>query len=323
MRRRGKRYDPVILLRRAIFRDGLDSEALYGRTGPLVLEIGFGDGRYLVHLAKTRPDWNLLGVERSLASVSRAFRRIRREAVHAVRIHHGDARFLVRDVLGTGSLHRVYVNFPDPWPRKRHLANRLLREDFFSLLSDRLEVDGKILLTTDHAEYFDFACEQAAATGLFHALEGAPPDGVLDTKYAEKWRAESRSIRHVSWTVRRSVPPPAPAKLTYPMQHALLAGDLSGVGGFEKQVRRFEGGTAVVTEAYRSLDGEGLLFAVVVEEPDLRQELLVKAWPKEGGVYVGLQAFGDPLGTRGTREAVQAVADWLIDQGLELRQSWI
>jgi tRNA (guanine-N7-)-methyltransferase len=289
----------------------------------LVLEIGFGDGRFLVHLAKTRPDWNLLGVEISLASVSRAFRRIRREAAHAARIHHGNARFLVRDVLGTGSLHRVYVNFPDPWPRNRHLANRLLGGDFFRLLSDRMEPGGLILLTTDHAEYFGFACEQAAATGLLEASEGEPPDGVLDTKYAQKWRAESRSIRHVSWRVRRSAPPPSPAKLTYPMQHALLAGDLSRVGGFEKQVRRFDGGTAIVTDAYRSLDGEGLLFTVVVEEPDLRQELLVKAWPKEDGVYVGLQAFGDPLGTRGTREAVQAVANWLTAQGLELLQSWI
>ncbi len=313
----------MILLRRAHFREGLDTDALYGRTGPLVLEIGFGDGRYLVHLAKTRPDWNLLGVEVSLASVSRAFRRIRREAVHTVRIHHGNARFLVRDVVGTGVLHRVYVNFPDPWPRKKHLANRLLRNEFFGLLSDRLEPGGQVLLTTDHAEYFDFACEQAASTDLFDAAEGEPPDGVLDTKYAEKWRAERRSIRHVSWTVRRSLAPPAPTKLTYPMQHALMTGDLSGVGGFSKQVRRFEGGTAIVIEAYRSLDGDGLLFAVVVEEPDLHQELLVEAWPREGGVYVGLQAFGDPLGTRGTREAVQAVVDWLETQGLELRQSWI
>jgi tRNA (guanine-N7-)-methyltransferase len=313
----------VILLRRDHLRDGIEVDALYGRPGPLVLEIGFGDGRYLAHLARMRPDWNLLGVEVSLASVSRAFRRMRREGVHTVRIHHGNARFVVRDVLTPSSLHRVIVNFPDPWPRKRHEDNRLLRDGFFRLLSARLEPQGRVLLTTDHAEYFEFACGQAESTGLFDAEEGDPPDGVLDTKYAEKWKAERRSIRHVAWTVRRSVPPPEPHQLNLPMQHALLAGDLDGVGGFVKQVRRFEGGTAIVTEAFRSLGGDGLLFTVVVEEPDLRQELLVKAWPKEDGVYVGMQAFGDPLGTRGVREAVRAVVDWLVGQGLELRESWI
>ena len=297
--------------------------AVWGRSAPLVLEIGFGDGRYLVHLARTRPEWNLLGVEVSLASVSRAFRRIRREAAHTARIHHGHARFLVRDVLESRSLHRVIVNFPDPWPRTRHLGNRLLQADFFRLLSDRLEPGGEVHLTTDHGDYFDFACGQAAETGLFDAAEGDPPDGVLGTKYARKWQAESRKIRHVAWTVRRVAPPPETISIDLPMQHALLAGDLDAVGAFEKQVRRFDGGTVIVTEAFRSLDGEGLLFMVVAEEPDLRQELLVKAWPKENGVYVGLQAFGDPLGTRGTKEAVQAVASWLVEQGLEIRQSWI
>jgi len=296
--------------------------AVWGRSAPLVLEIGFGDGRYLVHLARTRPEWNLLGVEVSLASVSRAFRRIRREAAHTARIHRGHARFLVRDVLESRSLHRVIVNFPDPWPRKRHRGNRLLQADFFGLLSDRLESGGQVHLTTDHGEYFEFACEQASETGLYEFREGEPPDGVLDTKYARKWRAESRSIRHAVWTARRAATPPETINLTLSMQHALLSGDLDAVGAFEKQVRRFDGGTVIVTEAFRSLDGEGLLFTVVAEEPDLRQELLVKAWPKENGVYVGLQAFGDPLGTRGAREAVQAVAAWLVEQGLEIRETW-
>lgn len=314
---------PVILLRRSHLAEGLDGPRTFGREGPLVLEIGFGDGRYLVHLARTRPEWNLLGVEVSLASVSRAYRRLRREGVATARIHHGHARFLARDVLAPGSLHRIYVNFPDPWPRKRHLPNRLLQDDFFRLISNRLEPGGQVLLTTDHLEYFDFACIQAAATGLFDAEEGDPPEGTLDTKYAQKWRAERRTIRHVAWTVRRAADVPAPPTLLVSMQHAHLDGDLDAVGGFVKQVHRFGGGTAVVTEAWRALDGSGLLFTVVVEEPDLRQELLVKAWPRDGDVFVGLQPFGDPMATRGVREAVRAVVDWLVSQGFTLKDSWI
>lgn len=312
-----------MLLRRSDLAQPLDASALFHRPGRLVLEIGFGDGRFLAGLARRHPDWNLLGVEVSLASVSRAWRRMRREGLHTVRLFKGNARFLVRDVLPPASLHRVYVNFPDPWPRKRHLENRLLQAEFFDLVSTRLEPGGTLCLTTDHEEYFDFAREQAAGSGRFEEAVLEPPRESLETKYALKWRAEARHIQHAAWTVRDPAPGQEPRIPFEPMQHALLAGDLSGVGTFTKQVRRFEGGAAVVTEAFRTLDGSGLLFTVVVEEPDLRQELLVRAFEKEAGVQVGLQAFGDPIATRGVREGLRAVTAWLEAQGLTLVKTWI
>ena len=107
------------------------------------------------------------------------------------------------------------------------------------------------------------------------------------------------------------------------MQHASLKGSLSNVGHFTKQVRSFEGGHAIVLEAYRDLGSEGLLFKATTEEPDMRQEILIQAWPKKDGVYVSLQPFGDPMTTKGVREAVMAVTDWLVSQGLELEQAWV
>ncbi|RMF52898.1 MAG: tRNA (guanine-N7)-methyltransferase [Bacteroidetes bacterium] len=304
-------------------------ERLFGRPGPLVLEVGFGDGRYLVHLGRTHPDWNLLGAEVSLGSVTRAFKRLRREGVRTARLYKGHGRFLVRNVIPRHGLHRVYVNFPDPWPRKRHHKNRLLQAGFFRLLSTRLEDGGALLLTTDHAEYFAFACDEARTTGLFDVAEGPPPPATLQTKYALKWQAERRPIYHAVFTKTAEAPDPyEPSLELCQMQHALLEGDLRAVPPLTKEVHRFPGGVVVLLEAYRDPAGDALLFLVLSEEEDLRQEMLVKAWPHrtptrpERGVAVALQRFGEPLTTRGAREAVRAVTQWLERQGLRRVETW-
>lgn len=295
----------------------------FERVAPLVLEVGFGDGHFLEHLSSAHPEWNFLGAEVSLGSVWRAFRRMKRCKANHVRLYKGNARFIVRDTIPEGALHRVYVNFPDPWPRKKHLKNRLLQAPFFQILSSRLEPGGALLLTTDHPEYFEFSVSEGEASGCFDIVKGPPPPATLETKYARKWRDQQKEILHAEFRVRHTMPDPEPRLTTIPMQHAILDGSLDGIGSFTKQVRSFKGGHAIILEAYRGLDGSGLLFEGVSEETDLRQELVIQAWSTKEGVLVSLQPFGNPMTTRGVREAVMAVADWLVSQGLTMRQAWV
>ena len=296
----------------------------------MVFEVGFGDGRYLEHLSSAHPEWNLIGAEVSLGSVWRAFRRMKRAGINGVRLYKGNARFLVRDVFELGSLDRVFVNFPDPWPRKKHLKNRLLQVPFFHILSSRLKPGGSLFLTTDHPEYFAFSVDQGRQSNCFDVIEGRPPPATLKTKYAMKWRDQNKPIFHAEFrchTVVSSAPRPI-SKIE--MQHATLKGSLDNLGPFTKQVRKFDGGHAFIMEAYRELGSKGLLFKAISEEPDFRQELLIQAWPKDTGedekgeaVFVSLQPFGDPMTTQGVREAVLAVTDWLVSQGLEIDQTWV
>ena len=300
-----------------------DPAELFGRLGPFVVEVGFGDGRHLAHLGRKYPEWNLLGVDVSLGSVWRAYRRMLREGITNVRLFRGDARFLIRDVLGPESLDRVYVNFPDPWPRKKHFQNRLLQASFFKLLSNRLVPEGALLLTTDHDEYFGFSIEEARKTGFFEITEGQAAQAALETKYALKWQEQKKKIYHAVFKKIASATERGPIIRREDMQHAVLKGTLDSVGPFEKLVHSFEGGHVIVLDGYRDLSGDGLLFKVLVEEANLRQELLVQAWQKPDGVFVSMQPFGDPLATRGVREAVRAVVSWLETQGLEMKESWI
>ncbi len=312
-----------IVIRPGELRLPFDPVALFGKSDPLVIEVGFGDGRYLAHLALSHPDWNLLGVEVSLGSVWRAYRRMIREGISNVKLFRGDARFVVRNVIAENSLSRIYVKFPDPWPRKKHRERRLLRASFFKLLSTRLEDGGHLSFTTDHAEYFNFALEEARSTGYFQITKGEPPSAALETKYARKWREMKKEIFHAEFKkIARASSHPALIQ-QIDMQHAILEGELSSIGSFEKQVHAFKGGHVIVLEGFRELSGDSMIFKVRVEEPDLVQEILIQAWQKTEGVFVSLQPFGDPLSTRGVREAVHAVTDWLASQGLVVKEKWI
>jgi tRNA (guanine-N7-)-methyltransferase len=300
-----------------------DPAVLFGRCAPLMLEIGFGDGRFLVHLARRYPDWNILGAEVSMASVTRALRRLRRERVENVQVYKGYGRFLVRNLVPRHAVSQVWVNFPDPWPKSRHQDHRLLQASFFRLLSTRLVPGGTLCLTTDSEPYYRFAQAEGAASGCFTMVEAAPPPETLQTKYALKWQAAHRTFYHAVFTCTADAPDaPAPIE-TFPMQHALMEGSLEHIQRVPKLVHLYDAGRVVIADAYRALGDAGLLFRAVVEEEDLRQEVLLKAWPHPGGVYVGVERFGEPLVTRGLREALQALTAWLEGQGLRLVQGWM
>lgn len=299
-------------------------QQLFDREAPMVLEVGFGDGRFTAHLARTYPDWNILGAEISLASVTRAVKRMRREGLQHVKLYRGQGRFVVHNLMAPRSLQAIYVNFPDPWPRKRHHKNRLLQADFFRMSANRLVDGGTLQLTTDHAGYFAFACEQGTASGCFRRAEGPPPPATLRTKYALKWQSEARPIYHVTFhkTGEDGLFPPTIEKV--PMQHALLEGNLADIHDFDKVTHRYRGGHVIILGAYRALSRDHLMFQVLIsEDGSLQQDVLIEARPKGDGILVGLSRFGDPLSTRGGREAVKAVSAWLEGQGLKMVQQWL
>ncbi len=300
----------------------LDPAATFGRSGPLVLEVGFGDGRFLVTLARLHPEWNLLGVEAAAASVARALRRLVREGVGPVRLFKGRAGFALRNLVPPRSLSRVYVNFPDPWPKSRHAERRLLRVPFFRLLSTRLAGGGALLLTTDDPDYFAFAQGEARASGLFSVRLAEPPPEVLTTKYARKWRARGRRFYHAAFVKTGEAPeayPPLAKEEAMP--HAILDGAIPALTGFSKQVHAFPGGHAIFLEAARR-EPEGYYFLVRVEEPalELIQELVLELRPSTHGLYAGLKRFGDPLVTPGVRHAVAALVAWLENRGLSVKK---
>ncbi len=291
--------------------------SLLGQDGPLHLEIGFGDGRYTARRALDDPTGRFIAIELSGVSVRRALKRMRRDRINNVALLKGEARFMLQHLFAPGSLETITVNFPDPWPKGRHEENRLLRRDFFQLAATRTVPDGRLLLATDHAGYLDFARDEARASGVFDAYEAEPPAAVFETKYALKWLGQGKPLFYQPF--RRTGDPGVRFDILErpeTMPHSLLQGELPETAAFSKIVLPFEDGHVIVHEAARVAgQSDRWLFLTTIDEPDLRQQVLVAIQSRgQGELIVRLESFGDPIVTSVARGAVHAVTQWALAQ---------
>ena len=142
----------------------LDAPAVYGRTAPLVLEIGSGTGDAAVVMAAADPSRDLLAVEVHTPGVATLLRRVEEQGLRNVRVVEGDGLQVLRDALAPGSLDEVRVFFPDPWPKARHSKRRLLTPSFAALVADRLRPGGRLHVATDWASYAEQVLEVVGAS---------------------------------------------------------------------------------------------------------------------------------------------------------------
>ena len=186
MRRRYLSLKPFILWRMA--ERPIDWARRFGRQAPLDVEIGFGNGEFMVRRAREHPERDLVGIELEWPSVQRGLRRIAQAEVTNVRILQVDARVALERLFRPQSLDLVYSLFPCPWPKERHAGRRLFSHGFLRLLNSRLRPGGQVQVVTDDRPYLEWVLEQTPDTGFDVHWEEIPPR--YDTKYERKWRAQ-------------------------------------------------------------------------------------------------------------------------------------
>ena len=297
---------------------------------PWVLEVGFGDGRFWPQHARTFAQApNYLGVELSGVSLLKAANRLRAAGIANAHLSKLPATPMLREAVPPNSLSTIIVNFPDPWPKAEHEDHRLLSAAFFRLAASRLKLGGSVLLTTDHDEYFEFACREAEQSGVIRTELNEPPDAALHTKYALKWQNLGLSTRHARFISTAQPEMPGGTLSHYPDQiseentvpHAVLESLPAAFEfqGFSRQAVRGPGAdpyTVVLLDAYRSVRRDEFTVLAHVVEGELTQEVLINVTRREGGtVLVRLGKFGGPIITPGVKAAVGALTDWLVSQG--------
>ena len=173
---------------------------------PLVVELGFGRGEFLTHLAEQAPLRAHVGVERSRKRVLKMARRIARTELRNLRLVCASAEEFVEECLAPASVERVWINFSDPWPKTRHHRRRLIQAPLVDRLSEVLQAGGRLDVATDDVAY---------ALHIDEVLRGASrldnafaPDrwraevpGRHPTAYELQWRAEGRPLHF--WSYRR------------------------------------------------------------------------------------------------------------------------
>ena len=160
----------------------LDLVALFGRSAPVVLEIGFGMGEATAAMAASDPGHDVLAVDVHTPGQGNLLRLLEQAGLTNVRVADGDARQLLADMLPPASLAGVRLFFPDPWPKSRHVKRRLLDEGFAALVADRLADGGVLHVATDMPAYARQAAAVLVALPLMQQVE-AP------------WRSQTRFER--------------------------------------------------------------------------------------------------------------------------------
>jgi len=148
----------------------LDLEALFGRSAPRVLDIGFGDGEAVVTCAANYGDIDYLGVEVHEPGIGHLLLLLEKANLANVRVIARDAVEVVRE-LGDGSFDAVNLFFPDPWPKKRHHKRRLVQPAFVAELARVLKPGGLLHVATDWSDYAEHSHAVLSADERFAAVK--------------------------------------------------------------------------------------------------------------------------------------------------------
>lgn len=132
----------------------LDLEAIYGRSAPIEVDLGCGDGSFLVEIAAANPARDFLGIERLPGRVRSAHRKITERGLTNARVLLVESSYAVRRMLPASSVAQFYLMFPDPWPKRRHWGRRVVTEDFFASIHRALVPHGVLRIATDQIDYF-------------------------------------------------------------------------------------------------------------------------------------------------------------------------
>jgi tRNA (guanine-N7-)-methyltransferase len=152
-------------------------ERLFGRSAPVVLEIGFGNGETLVEQAAASPDRDFIGIEVHEPGIGHCMLKADETGVTNLRLINHDAIEVLTHQVPHGSLSRLNLYFPDPWPKKRHHKRRIIAPSFLELVADRLTDTGTLNVATDWANYAEHIDEALSRSDRFSCIERREHDG--------------------------------------------------------------------------------------------------------------------------------------------------
>ena len=187
------------------FSDGpMNFDAVYGRTAPTILEIGFGMGEATAHIAQVMPETNFLCCEVHTPGVGALLKRIDEQGLANIRIVQHDAVEVIDRMLAPASLDGVHIFFPDPWHKTKHNKRRLIQAPLIAKLAARLKPGGYLHCATDWQPYAEQILEVLTAEPQLENTADAASDGYAPKPdYRPLTKFENRGIKlgHGVWDI--------------------------------------------------------------------------------------------------------------------------
>jgi len=275
----------------------------------LLVEIGFGRGEFLLRLARENPHRKIVGFELSGISVEKVLRKIRREKLTNVHITRIDAYWGFYLLLKDASVERIYLNYPDPWFKRRHVRRRLTTAGNLYIFAKKLKPRGELRVRTDHFPFVEYTLEQAKAVGCFDSeLRKLSVDEPL-TKYESRWLRMGKELWELTLLKIREPKPMAVKEIRevgmlFPVKVTGRSPVLERLPG--KEFTLAPGVHLRFFELYRR--GEDVLFESLLSENGFLQRFFISVRKKEDHYVVDVSPFSQVLRTENLQRVTELVS---------------
>jgi len=297
----------------------LDWSTIFSNNNKLIVEIGFGGGEFLIGLAKKHPEYNFIGIETSLTSCYKIQKKIHVNNLSNIRIILEDARFAIREFFFDDSIYKIIVNFPCPWPKKKHSKKRLFSEDFIDTLSGVLETNGEVFLTTDVKLYAEEVRENFLNNGCFEVTPLKTDFEIpIKTRYEAKWEAQGRSEFFLISRKKCKKPIRRLLEGENTLSHKKIKTvNLSKLKSLQNFKYKQEEKVFFISDIYSNCNSPetNYLLKVFSDDAGFSQSFLVDVSKRHDGWIIKLDDIAKAYRTPAVKEAINKIAEELESNG--------
>jgi len=176
----------------------INPSEIFNNDKPFELDLGTGDGTFLIDMAKHYTEHNFLGVERLLGRVKKICRKARLAELENCKALRLESKYVVEWLLPDNCIDRLHILCPDPWPKERHHKRRLIQQPFLEQVLRVLKPGGYFCFKTDHPEYFEWVIDELKTFKKLKTLEW-PEDAFFypKTDFQRQWESQGKPIHRV------------------------------------------------------------------------------------------------------------------------------
>ncbi len=276
----------------------------------LIVEVGFGRGEFLLKLARDNPEKKVLGFELSGISIEKLLKKLRREKLRNVHCTRIDAYWGFHFLLRDGSVERIYINYPDPWFKKRDYKRRLTTRKNLYMFHRKMKQEGVIRIRTDYRPFAEFSLEEAEWLGGFDTTMRELSVKEPLTKYERRWLSEGKKLYELALkksgeTRTVETPKVKEVKELFPVK---VEGRTPQFDRLENVEEKLE--DRVYTKFFRSYTREGVfLIETLLSEEGFTQKFFIEARRKGEHWLVDVSPHSEVLRTENLKKVVQLVAE--------------